>query len=170
MPDTASETVAAHAPADHRLVIRRVFQAPRALVWAAWTQPEHIVRWWGPHGDGAGVSGCEIDLCVGGSFRLMMHGPDGCAFACNGVFREVVPPQRLVYEGPASSPFACGAGLPPRATVTVTFEEVDGGTALTMTTVFDSAAMHDAAIDSGLAQGWPLTLDSLAAYLADIAA
>ena len=100
----------------------------------------------------------------------MMYGPDGCAFACTGVFREIVPPQRLVYEGPASSPSACGAGLPPRAIVTVTFEEVDGGTVLTMTTVFDSAAMHDAAIDSGLAQGWPSTLDSLSAYLAEIAA
>ncbi len=168
MPDTATDTVATPQGADCQLVINRVFDAPRELVWAAWTQPEHIVRWWGP--PGGGTSDCEIDLRVGGRFRLTLKAPDGSEFPCNGVFREVVPPARLVYEGPAASPSPCGAGLPPRAVVTVTFDAVEGGTALTITTVFDTEADHDAAIASGLAQGWPPTLENLSVYLPGIGA
>ncbi|MCG8445877.1 MAG: SRPBCC family protein [Hyphomicrobiales bacterium] len=158
------ENLEAAPEEDRRIVLTRILNAPRALVWKAWTTPVHIVRWWGPKGFQS--TDCEIDLRVGGTFRLAMHGPDGTVYPCCGVFTEITPPERLVYEGDAHREEACGAGLPPRARVTVTFDEEGGKTRLTLETRFDSVAACRAAEESGVVPGWNDTFDRLAGELA----
>ena len=148
---------------DHEIVITRVFDAPRALVFRAWTEPEHVERWWGPPGFNS--SDCQIDLRAGGVFRLRMHGPDGFVCPCTAICREVVIPERIVYVGAPDAGHACGGGIPPRAIVTVTFSEFDGKTTLTIHTQIESAADRDAVIEAGFDPGWVQTLDRLAEYL-----
>ena len=153
------------------LVITRTFAAPRALLWRAWTDPEHIRSWWGPREHpaaaptGAPPIRCEVDLRVGGAFRLDVCGPDGGLYPCRGRFREIVEPERLVFDGEAGEGHPCGAGLPPRAVVTVTFTEVAGGTRLTHHTRFASADGRDAAVHAGYDTGWKTSLDRLAGHL-----
>src|SRR5262245_63539620 len=79
---------------DREIVITRVFDAPRDLVWKVWTQPEHVARWWGPRGFTTTVT--ELDLRVGGRSRYVMKGPDGAEYPVCGVFREIVPFERIV--------------------------------------------------------------------------
>lgn len=123
--DAASDTNA------REIVIERVFDAPRELVWEAWTNPEHVAHWWGPKGFGGAA--CELDLRVGGAFRLDLCASDGSVYPCVGTFREIVKHERIVYEGEATEGHPCGAGIPPRATVTVNFAERSGKTQLTLT-------------------------------------
>jgi uncharacterized protein YndB with AHSA1/START domain len=149
---------------DRDIVITRVFAAPRKLVFKAWTDPEHVAQWWGPKGFVS--TGCEIDLRPGGTFRLQMQGPDGVIYPCRGVFREIIEPERIVYAGALSDGPACGAGLPARAIVTVTFAEHDGKTTLTIHTRLSSAADHEAAVNAGFNPGWASSLERLAEHLA----
>ena len=72
------------------VVVTRVFDAPRALVWRAWTEPKMLAQWFGPRGFTSSVP--ELDLRVGGALRIVMHGPDGNDYPMQGVFREIVPP------------------------------------------------------------------------------
>jgi uncharacterized protein YndB with AHSA1/START domain len=88
-----------HANNDE-LIITRTFNAPRALVWQAWTDPEHIMQWWGPAGFNNET--CTSDLRVGGSFQLEMRAPDGNVYPCVGTFREIVNHERIVYDGEAA--------------------------------------------------------------------
>ena len=81
--------------ADKSLIITRDIDAPRALVWRAWTEPEHFMRWWGPHDFTSPV--CKIDLRVGGRYLAAMRDPSGRDFYSAGEYREIVPPERLVY-------------------------------------------------------------------------
>ncbi len=142
------------------LVITRTFDAPRALVWLAWTDPEHVKQWWGPQGFHNET--CKADLRVGGNFRLEMRAPDGNVYPCVGTFREIVEPERIVYEGEATEGHPCGAGIPPRATVTVRFAEQDGKTHLTLHTRFASAERKQAAADARFVISWQEALDRLA--------
>jgi uncharacterized protein YndB with AHSA1/START domain len=153
--------------ADHEIIITRVFNAPRALVFSAWTDPKHVEQWWGPQGFKS--SECQIDLREGGVFRLQMHGPDGVRCPCNGIYREVVEPERIVYIGAPDDGHPCGAGLPPRAIVTVTFTELDGKTTLTIHTRLESAADRDAAVKAGFHPGWSQSLERLAGHLGTMA-
>jgi len=155
---------AATRAAEQEIVITRDFDAPRALLFKVWTDPKHVAQWWGPKGFIS--SDCEIDLRVGGSFSLQMRGPDGAVYPCRGVFREIVEPERIVYAGvPHDSP-ACGAGLPPRAVVTVTFAEHHGKTRLTIHTRLESAADQEAVVKAGFNVGWESCLERLAEHLA----
>jgi uncharacterized protein YndB with AHSA1/START domain len=149
--------------AEREILITRVFEAPRKLVFSAWTDPKHVERWWGPKG--YKCCGCEIDLREGGGFRLVMRGPDGSVYPCKGVFREGVEPERIVYAGPSAETHPCGAGLPPRAIVTVTFAEHDGKTTLMIHTRWESPADHDAAANAGFIEGWNSCLEHLAELL-----
>lgn len=144
---------------DREIVITRRFDAPRELVFQAWTDPRHIRQWWGPQGFSS--DDCEIDLRPGGTFRLQMLGPDGVLYPCEGRFREVVPPERLVYEGPAACISACGAGIPPRSVMTVTFATLAQGTELTIHTVFLSDTDRAAAAAAGVIPGWESTFERL---------
>lgn len=148
---------------NREVVITCTFDAPRTLVWEAWTDPRHITQWWGPKGFSS--SSCEMDLRVGGIFRLNLLGPDGALYPCKGVCREIKAPERIVYAGEAEACHSCGAGLPPRSLVTVTFAEHNGMTTLTIHTVFESGSDREAAIQVGYSKGWVECLERLATTL-----
>lgn len=146
------------------LIISRTFAAPLALVWQAWTDPKHIMQWWGPAGFNNET--CTSDLNVGGRFHLEMRAPDGNVYPCIGTFREIVKHERIVYEGEAEDGHPCGAGIPPRATVTVSFAEQHGKTRLTLHTRFPSPERKQDAADARFVVSWEEALGRLAEALA----
>ncbi|BCK88258.1 hypothetical protein MIZ01_2060 [Sideroxyarcus emersonii] len=150
----------ANSIAGREIVIKRVFDAPRELVWAAWTDSGHIMQWWGPAGFNNET--CESDLRVGGRFHLEMRAPDGKVYPCIGTFREIVESERIVYEGEAAEGHPCGAGIPPRATVTVSFAEQAGKTLLTLHTRFASEERKQAASAARFVVSWEDALGRLA--------
>jgi uncharacterized protein YndB with AHSA1/START domain len=147
-------------PADRVLVITRVFDAPRELVFKAWTDPEHMVRWMGPRGFTTTIE--YSDYRPGGKYRLHMRGPDGDDHWTQGSFREIVDPQRLVMTGN----WADSKGNPttPETLLTLTFDDLSGKTRLTLhQAVFESVTARDA--HDG---GWNSSLDRLAEYIATL--
>lgn len=148
--------------AENQVVYTRVFAAPRDLVFEAWTRPEHVRRWWGPRG--FTVTVCEIDLRPGGAYRFVQRGPDGNDYPFKGEYREIVPPERLVYTQIFDVP-----GLSDHVLlVTGTFDEHEGGTLFTGRLLFESTEDRVAAMDTGMAQGMAETLDRLEEYLAGL--
>jgi uncharacterized protein YndB with AHSA1/START domain len=144
-------------PADRVLTITRIFDAPRSLVFKAWTDSEHIAQWWGPRGFKSDV--IKNDLRPGGNYRIHMLGPDGDHWT-QGVYREVVPPERLVMVGSWAD--AQGNATRPETTLTLLFEDLGGKTKLTLhNAVFESVTARD--LHNG---GWTSALDCLAEYLA----
>lgn len=142
------------------LVITRVFDAPRALVFKAWTDPKHVAQWWGPHGFTNPV--CELDVRPGGAIRIDMRGPDGVVYPVGGMFREIVEPERLVALFVLK-----GAGAQLEVLNTVTFAEHDGKTKLTLhAIVVKSAGPEVAGALAGMEEGWRQSLDKFAGYLA----
>lgn len=148
---------------NNELVITRTFDAPRALVWQAWTDPRHIMQWWGPAGFDNET--CASDLRVGGRFQLAMRAPDGNVYPCVGTFREIVEHERIVYVGEAEDGHPCGAGIPPHAVVTISFAEQQGKTRLTLHTRFASAERKDAAAAARFVVSWEEALGRLAGHL-----
>ena len=145
-----------------RLTLSRRYNAPRELVWEVWTDPKHVAAWWGPFGPDE--TSAEIEAAVGGIFSVAMTASDGSKHPSRGVIREIEPPNKLVIEGDADATDACGAGLPPRAVVTVLFEEDGGGTKLTLDAQFLSEEALEAANAGGYSASWNETLDKLSAY------
>lgn len=148
---------------ENELTITRTFDAPRALVWQAWTDPKHIMQWWGPAGFNNET--CESDLRAGGRFNLKMRAPDGNVYPCIGTFREVIKHERIVYDGEAAEGHPCGAGIPPRAVVTVSFAEQGGKTRLTLHTRFASAERKQAAAAARFVISWEEALERLAGHI-----
>jgi uncharacterized protein YndB with AHSA1/START domain len=147
-------------PSDREIVLTRVFAAPRDLVFEAWTRPEHVRQWYGC-GEFA-LAVCEIDLRVGGAYRYTMHAADGSEHTMQGVYREIVPPGRLVYtEQYVSRGFTSNAAL-----VTVPFAEHGGLTTLTSTILHRSKEDRDGHLASGMETGAGAVLDRLAQHLA----
>jgi uncharacterized protein YndB with AHSA1/START domain len=147
------------------LVLTRVFDAPRALVFRAWTEPEHLARWFGPHG--FTIPECEVELRAGGRLRLVMRGPDGADYPMTGEFREVVPPERLVYVSAALN----AQGRPElEVLTTVTFSERGGKTALTLRAQVLSMTERGAQYAAGMEAGWTQSLERLVNTLAGRAA
>ena len=154
------------------LVIERVFDAPRELVWRAWTEPEHVMRWYGPAGMTSHA--CEIDLRVGGRYLWGMRSPDGGEYWNTGVYREIVPPERFVAtqsiadeHGNVVSAATQGMGedFPLEMLITVLLEDLGGGrTKLTLR----HAGWPDLAMAEGASGGWNQAFDKLAAALADM--
>ncbi len=142
------------------LVLTRVFDAPRDLVFNAWTDPRHVVRWWGPHGFTNPV--CEVHARPGGAIRIHMRGPDGTVYPMRGEFREIVPPERLVLTTAVDEPDGS-----PRFEVlhTVTFAEQDGKTVLTLTARVIKETAAAAPQLGGMQAGWAQSLERLSAYL-----
>jgi uncharacterized protein YndB with AHSA1/START domain len=141
-------------------LLTRVFDAPRELVFEAFTRPEHVVNWWGPNGFTITIH--EMDVRPGGVWRLTMHGPNAMNFENRIVFLEVVPPERLVYEHRGE-----GEGDPGFRT-TVTFSEDGPRTRIRFQMLFPTAATRDyVAKEFGAVEGGKQTLDRLAAYLVD---
>jgi len=150
------------APKERELVITRVFDAPRELVFKAWTDPKHVAQWWGPKGFTNPV--CELDVRPGGAIRIDMRGPDGVVYPMKGVFHEIVEPERLVFT---SSAFEDENGNPQLAVLnTVTFTEHNGKTKLTLHAVVVKSAPEVAAALDGMREGWSQSLDRLAKELA----
>ncbi|HEY6395630.1 MAG TPA: SRPBCC domain-containing protein [Candidatus Binataceae bacterium] len=141
------------------LVITRIFDAPRSLVFKAWTDPQHIVRWWGPRGFTSTIVG-KFGVWPGGTYRIHMHSAEGTDHWTQGIYREVVEPERLVMAGAWTD--ADGKPISPETVTTITFEEHEGKTRLTLRNAgFESVAARDS--HRG---GWNSSLDRLAEYLA----
>lgn len=161
MQTPATDEAGAEPEADRTFVMTREFDAPARLLFEAYSRPEHIRKWFGPVG--WPVTLCEIDFRVGGRFRFAMTGPSGEQNTpFGGVYLEIVPNRKIVYDNGFHSP---GAG---RMVVTVTFDEKDGRTTLTMRTVFESVAMRDAHIGAGFEAGTASGFDQLADLAADM--
>jgi uncharacterized protein YndB with AHSA1/START domain len=139
------------------LVITRVFDAPREVVFKAWTEVERLKRWWGPKNFTNPV--CEVDLRPGGAIRIHMRGPDGAIYPMTGVYHEIVEPERLVFT--ASALDAKGGPLFEQRT-TVTFEELGGKTKLTVHASFSKIRPEAAPHLAGAETGWNMSLDRLA--------
>jgi uncharacterized protein YndB with AHSA1/START domain len=143
------------------LVIERVFDAPRDMVFKAWTDPERVAQWWGPHGFTNPV--CEMDVRPGGALRIVMRAPDGAEYPMEGVFREIVEPERLVFTNIAVD--QKGRSLI-KGHTTVTFVEHRGKTKLTLQTSATGLVAIAVAMLEGMEAGWNGSLDRLARYLA----
>jgi uncharacterized protein YndB with AHSA1/START domain len=142
------------------VVITRVFDAPRALVWRAWTKPAMLAHWFGPRGFTSSVP--ELDLRVGGALRIVMHGPDGKDYPTKGVFREIVPPERLVFSNIAVD--KDGNHLLEGET-TVTLSEQAGKTTLTVTSHMVGLVPIAPQMLAGMEAGWTQSIDKLQALV-----
>jgi uncharacterized protein YndB with AHSA1/START domain len=142
-------------PSDTEILITREFDAPKHLVWKAYTTPELIKRWWA--GSNGTVTSAEVDLRVGGTWRYVMaaSGDEPFEVAFHGEFREIQAPDRLVntevYEGAPE-----GLGV-----ITTTFTETDGRTTLTQLCDYGDRKVRDAVIDSGMEVGMQSSLDEM---------
>lgn len=145
---------------NRELVVTRVFDAPPDLVFKAWTEPKHVAQWWGPEGFTNPV--CEIDARPGGAIRIHMRAPDGNVYPMTGTFREIVEPERIVFISAALD--GKGAHLFEVLT-TVTFEEKDGGTQLTMRAEVVRMTYEAAPFLEGMEAGWTQSFDKFRAYL-----
>jgi uncharacterized protein YndB with AHSA1/START domain len=138
-------------------VVTRLFDAPRALVFEAWTKAEHVAHWWDP--SGAPLAVCEIDLRPNGAFRFVNRAPHGGeGYSFSGIYREIAPPGKLVFGSPS------GPGVS-----TLVFTEEGKQTKLTMTIECASKDERDALLQMRVDAGTARTLNNLAAYLPTIA-
>lgn len=164
---TARQSDTAKLPIVEDLLITRVFDAPREAVWKAWTDPKHFMRWWGPEGYTAPA--CEIDLRVGGKYLFCMRSPEGQDYWSTGVYRGIVPLERIAFTDSfadekgnvvSASHYGMEGEWPLELLVTVTFEDDDGKTIMTL---------QHAGIPSGMLSdceaGWSGSFDKLAESL-----
>jgi len=150
------------------LTITRIFDAPRELVWKAWTEPERLMRWWGPRGFTSPV--CKIDFRVGGVYLNDMRSPEGKDYWSTGVYREIIPLERIVVSDSFADEngnvvpgtyYDMTADLPLELLVTIAFEEHEGKTTLTLRHAgFPPGEQWD-----GARQGWSESFDKLAETL-----
>ena len=131
---------------DREIVLTRVFDAPRHLVFEAWTRPDLVMRWLGPRDWPLVV--CEIDLRVGGAYRFVARGPGGAEMGWSGVYREIVPPEKLVHTEAFDERWYPGDSL-----VTTVLTEQDGRTTVTSTVLYESQAARDAVLRSPMESG-----------------
>jgi uncharacterized protein YndB with AHSA1/START domain len=149
--------------ADREIVLTRVFDAPRELVWEAWTDPKHVVNWWGPRGFTTTIE--KMDVRPGGVWKHVMHGPDGTDYPNSSVFKEVVKPERIVYSHGGGKKGEPGAHF----VATWTFEALGDKTRVTMRGVFDTAADRDRVVkEYGAIEGGKQTLERFAEYLVNM--
>lgn len=144
------------------VTLLRMFDAPRALVWKAWTDPKMMAQWFGPRGFTIPV--CELDVRVGGSLRIVMRGPNGQDYPMKGEFREVVAPERLVFTNIATD--NDGNHLLEGET-TVTFTEKGGKTTLTVTSHAVGLVPIAPQMLAGMEAGWTQSIDKLESLLGD---
>lgn len=160
------------------IIISHIFDAPRELVWKAWTNPEMATKWWGPKDFYA--PSIKIDLRVGGKYIFCMHGPKGSEWDrdmhSSGVYKEIVPNEKLVVtdyfsdeEGNMRDPteFEQDANFPRESTVTVLFEDI-GDDKTKLSIIYEkpeSEEQFQAMLKSGMKEGWGQSLDKLAQIL-----
>jgi uncharacterized protein YndB with AHSA1/START domain len=142
---------------EREIVVTRVFDASRELVFKAWTDSKHLARWWGPNG--FTITTEKMDFRVGGAWRFVMHGPDGRDYQNENVYVEIVAPERLVYRHVSA----------PKFEMTVTFADDGGMTRLTARMVFESAALRDQTVETfGAVEGLKQTLGRLGDYVVEL--
>jgi uncharacterized protein YndB with AHSA1/START domain len=164
----ATKTNLAKKFIEQELVITRVLNAPRELVWKAWTEPERFMQWWGPKHFTSPF--CKIDLRKGGKYLNSMRSPDGKDFWTTGVYKEIVPMQRLVFTDcfadekgnvvPASN-YGLAGDWPLELLVTVTFEENKGKTTMTLR----HEGIPAGTMSDNTETGWNESFDKLAESL-----
>ena len=146
--------------AEREVTITRVFDAPRALVFKAWTEPAQLAQWWGPKGFTNPV--CEFEARIGGKIRIHMRAPDGTIYPMKGEIREIVPPERLAFTNIALD--EAGNHILEGFT-TVTFADEAGKTSLTLHTRASAVVEMAAAYLEGMETGWTMSIDKLQALL-----
>ena len=161
MAETKSSHVTETAKPD--LVLTRIFDAPRELVFKAWTDAKHMTQWWGPKDFTNPL--CELDVRVGGAIRIHMRAPDGVVYPMTGVFQEIVEPERLVFVSSALD--ADGKSMFDILN-TVLFAEQRGKTTLTLQARVISATALAPQYLKGMEMGWTQSLDRLAEKLANM--
>jgi uncharacterized protein YndB with AHSA1/START domain len=148
-------------PTEEEIVMTRLFDAPRQLVFEALTKPEHVRRWWGQLGDGYSVPVCEMDLRPGGKWRFVSRHPNGEA-AFHGEVREVSTPSRMVYT-------EIFEDFPDTVSVvTAVLSEEGKKTRLTVTVRYPSKEVRDIVIGTGMARGAGISYDRLEDLLAEL--
>ena len=154
------------------LRLERLLDAPRHLVWRAWTDPEQMKKWWGPEHFTSPV--LTIDLRVGGKFHGCMRGPDGKDYWSGGIYKEVVPEEKIVVSdffsdenGKMVDPVGYGADplFPKENIVTITFEEIGKQTKLTVLYLVESQEILDVMLQMQMKEGWESSLEKLALSL-----
>lgn len=153
-------TLKVTTPTEREIVLTRVFDAPCNLVFDAYTKPELLKRWFGPRGWSLAV--CEVDLKVGGTWRFVVRGPNGADMGMGGVYREIVPSERLVSTESFDD-------YPGESLNTLILSEKEGKTSLTCTILYQSKEIRDAVVNSGMEHGAAESFDKLAEYLTSIA-
>ena len=148
MSDSAADT------SDREIVVTRVFDAPRALVFKAWTDPKHLAHWWGPNG--FSITTHEMEFKPGGVWRFVMHGPDGRDYQNEVVYVEIAESERLVYKHVSA----------PHFQMTVTFADDGGKTRITAQMLFETAELRDKTIKAvGAVEGLKQTIGRLGDYV-----
>jgi uncharacterized protein YndB with AHSA1/START domain len=154
---TNAETFTVTTPSDREIVVTRVFNAPRKLVFDAWANPKYLPHWMlGP--DGWSMPVCEIDLRPGGSWHIVWRHSNGQEMEMRGSYREVQPPERVVSSESWGPEW-------PETLNTVVFSEQAGKTTATITVLYPSKDARDAALKTGMKQGMSQSYDRLEAYL-----
>ncbi|MFZ0736287.1 MAG: SRPBCC family protein [Candidatus Acidiferrales bacterium] len=162
MNDAAKKaaTLQVTLPSDREIAMTRVFDAPRRLVFDAVTNPALVKQWLlGPPGWLMPI--CEIDLRVGGAYRYLWRSTEGAEMGARGVFREIVPPEKLVSTEKFDEPWYPGEAL-----LTTVLAEQGGKTTLTLTVLYESREARDAVLKTGMKDGVAMSYDRLAAFLA----
>jgi uncharacterized protein YndB with AHSA1/START domain len=154
-------TLKVTTPSDCEIVVMRVFDAPRNLVFDALTKPELLRRWFGPRGWSLVV--CEVDLKEGGTWRSVLRGPDGTDTGMHGVYQEITSPERFVSTESFDD-------YPGESLNTLTLSEEDGKTTFTCRILYPSKDIRDAVINSGMEHGAAESYDKLAELLASMPA
>jgi len=149
-------TLAVSLPSDREIVLTRVFQAPRQLVYDAFSKPEILKKWFGPRG--WALVTCDVDPRVGGGFRFVLRSPEGRDLGMRGVYRELVPPERSVHSESFDD-------FPGESLVTAAFAERSGETTMVATILYPSREVRDAVIQSGMEHGAAESYDKLAEVL-----
>jgi uncharacterized protein YndB with AHSA1/START domain len=150
-------TLKLSTPTDREIVLTRVFDAPRDLVFDAFTQPELLKRWFGPRGWSLDV--CDVDLRVGGDFRFLLRGPDGKQMGMRGAWREILAPERTIHTESFDD-------YPGESEVSAVFTEQEGKTTLKATVRYATKEVRDIVLESGMERGAAESYDKLAELLA----
>ena len=158
-PTSTASTLTVTMPSDREIVMTRVFDALRRLVFEAHSKPEHVAQWWGPRGTTLSV--CEMDFRPGGAWRYVVRESNGKESPFKGVYREIVPPERIVWTFIYDvEPHSVHETIE-----TMIFTEQDGKTTITTTSPYPSREVRDGVAASGMEEGARETYDRLAEHL-----
>jgi uncharacterized protein YndB with AHSA1/START domain len=157
MGGSGSNQLTVTTPSDREIVMTRVFDAPRELVFEAHSSCEHLSNWWGPRR--YEITSCQLDFRPGGAWRIVHRDPEGEEYVFHGEYREIVRPERIVWTFEFE-------GFPGSVAVeTMTLTEHDGKTTFKSTSVFDTVEERDGMLQSGMESGAAETMDRLDEYL-----